>query len=178
MLLLDELSRPRSQGIDRKHGDADAGKTAPYHQGAAGGLCIGLSRTWAYAYPVGPGYIVAAFQGTFPGRVWVRGDGVRCLRRRGALVFLSIRDAEERLEPYRGRKDLLTPSSYMVLDISTRRNLELTESIRSQERKGSLLWLLDRTGTAMGGRMLKKWVQQPPGGQSRHRGQAGRPWKI
>jgi len=53
------------------------------------------------------------------------------------------------------------PQSYMVLDISTRRNLELTESIRSQERKGSLLWLLDKTGTAMGGRMLKKWVQQP-----------------
>lgn len=53
------------------------------------------------------------------------------------------------------------PQSYMVLDISTRRNLELTESLRTQERKGSLLWLLDRTGTAMGGRMLKKWVQQP-----------------
>lgn len=53
------------------------------------------------------------------------------------------------------------PQSYMVLDSSTRRNLELTESLHSQERKGSLLWLIDRTGTAMGGRMLKKWVQQP-----------------
>jgi DNA mismatch repair protein MutS len=49
----------------------------------------------------------------------------------------------------------------MVLDVSTRRNLELVETIRGKEKKGSLLWLLDKTNTAMGGRLLKKWVQQP-----------------
>jgi len=53
------------------------------------------------------------------------------------------------------------PESYMVLDVSTRRNLELVETIRGKEKKGSLLWLLDKTNTAMGGRLLKKWVQQP-----------------
>ncbi len=49
----------------------------------------------------------------------------------------------------------------MYLDRSTRRNLELTESLRSGERRGSLLWLLDKTETAMGARLLKSWVEAP-----------------
>ncbi|NLP14062.1 MAG: DNA mismatch repair protein MutS [Clostridium sp.] len=50
---------------------------------------------------------------------------------------------------------------YMVLDLSTRRNLELTETMREKNRKGSLLWVLDRTMTSMGGRTLRKWIEQP-----------------
>lgn len=50
---------------------------------------------------------------------------------------------------------------YMVLDVATRRNLELTETMREKNRKGSLLWVLDRTMTSMGGRTLRKWVEQP-----------------
>ena len=49
----------------------------------------------------------------------------------------------------------------MVLDAATRRNLELTETIRGKDKKGSLLWLLDKTCTAMGGRLIRKWIQQP-----------------
>lgn len=49
----------------------------------------------------------------------------------------------------------------MFLDRHTRRNLELTESLRSGERKGSLLWLLDQTRTAMGARLLRTWVENP-----------------
>jgi DNA mismatch repair protein MutS len=49
----------------------------------------------------------------------------------------------------------------MVLDAATRVNLELTETIRSKTKKGSLLWLLDKTNTAMGGRLIRQWVQQP-----------------
>ena len=51
--------------------------------------------------------------------------------------------------------------AYMLLDRSTRKNLELTETIRDKKRRGSLLWLLDKTNTAMGGRMLKKWLEEP-----------------
>jgi DNA mismatch repair protein MutS len=51
--------------------------------------------------------------------------------------------------------------SSMVLDASTRRNLELTETIRTKTKKGSLLWLLDKTNTAMGGRLIRQWIQQP-----------------
>jgi DNA mismatch repair protein MutS len=52
-------------------------------------------------------------------------------------------------------------STYMVLDPATRRNLELVQTIRSQQRRGSLLWVLDRTQTAMGGRLLRLWIEQP-----------------
>lgn len=50
---------------------------------------------------------------------------------------------------------------YMILDISTRRNLEITETMREKSRKGTLLWVLDRTITSMGGRLIRKWLEQP-----------------
>lgn len=52
-------------------------------------------------------------------------------------------------------------SKYMLLDTSTRRNLELTETLREKQKKGSLLGVLDRTRTAMGGRLLRKYLEQP-----------------
>ena len=54
-----------------------------------------------------------------------------------------------------------TVLDYMNMDINSRRNLELTENIRDKSKKGSLLWVLDKTNTAMGSRMLRKWVEQP-----------------
>ncbi len=50
---------------------------------------------------------------------------------------------------------------YMVLDTSTRRNLELTETLREKNKKGSLLWILDKTKTAMGARLLRSFLEQP-----------------
>lgn len=50
---------------------------------------------------------------------------------------------------------------YMVLDSSTRKNLELTETLREKSRKGTLLWVLDKTITSMGGRTIRKWIEQP-----------------
>ncbi len=50
---------------------------------------------------------------------------------------------------------------YMNIDYFSKRNLELTETIRSKGKKGSLLWLLDETKTAMGGRLLKQWIDRP-----------------
>jgi DNA mismatch repair protein MutS len=50
---------------------------------------------------------------------------------------------------------------FMKIDYFSKRNLELTETIRSKGKKGSLLWLLDETRTAMGGRQLKQWVERP-----------------
>ncbi len=51
--------------------------------------------------------------------------------------------------------------SYLSIDYNSRRNLELTETIRSKARQGSLLWLLDKTKTAMGSRLLKQWIERP-----------------
>jgi len=58
----------------------------------------------------------------------------------------------------------LTPyitGKYMVLDSSTRRNLELCETLREKQKRGSLLWVLDKTKTAMGARMLRSFIEQP-----------------
>ena len=54
-----------------------------------------------------------------------------------------------------------TTGKYMMLDSSTRRNLELCETLREKQKRGSLLWVLDKTKTAMGARMLRKFVEQP-----------------
>ena len=56
--------------------------------------------------------------------------------------------------PYRSGK-------FMILDTSTRRNLELCETLREKQKRGSLLWVLDRTRTAMGARMLRSFLEQP-----------------
>ncbi|NUH82447.1 DNA mismatch repair protein MutS [Bacillus firmus] len=52
-------------------------------------------------------------------------------------------------------------NQYMKIDYFSKKNLELTETIRSKGKKGSLLWLLDETKTAMGGRLLKQWIDRP-----------------
>ena len=52
-------------------------------------------------------------------------------------------------------------SRYMLLDSSTRRNLELTETLREKQKRGSLLWVLDKTKTAMGARTLRSYIEQP-----------------
>ncbi len=54
-----------------------------------------------------------------------------------------------------------TTGRFMELDLDARRNLELTETMRSKEKKGTLLWVLDKTHTAMGGRMLRSWIEKP-----------------
>ena len=52
-------------------------------------------------------------------------------------------------------------NKYMLLDSATRRNLELTETLRDKQKRGSLLWVLDKTKTAMGGRLLRSMIEQP-----------------
>ena len=56
---------------------------------------------------------------------------------------------------------LYSVAEYMSVDAASRRNLEITEVMRDRSKRGSLLWVLDRTRTAMGGRMLKRWIEQP-----------------
>ena len=77
----------------------------------------------------------------------------------GLLAYLHETQKTEAL-PF----DTLTvysAGSYMELDYQTRRNLELTETLRGKEKRGSLLWVLDKTKTAMGGRLLRSWLEKP-----------------
>ena len=57
--------------------------------------------------------------------------------------------------------DYYEQGRFMELDLTARRNLELTETLRGQEKKGSLLWVLDKTRTPMGGRLLRSWLERP-----------------
>ena len=58
------------------------------------------------------------------------------------------------IRPYSAEK-------YMLIDSSSRRNLELVETMREKQKRGSLLWVLDKTKTAMGARTLRSYVEQP-----------------
>ncbi len=57
--------------------------------------------------------------------------------------------------------NIYTDGQFMELDLNTRRNLELTEAMRNKDKKGSLLWVLDKTKTAMGARLLRNWIVKP-----------------
>lgn len=56
---------------------------------------------------------------------------------------------------------LYKTTKYMALDINARRNLEITEKLRDKTKKGTLLWVLDKTSTSMGGRLLRRWINNP-----------------
>ena len=56
---------------------------------------------------------------------------------------------------------IYTTTKYMSLDINARRNLEITERMRDKSKKGTLLWVLDKTDTSMGGRLLRRWISDP-----------------
>ena len=78
----------------------------------------------------------------------------------GALLSY-IRETHKSDISYIKDLNIYERSLYMQLDLSTRRNLELTEALRTGEKKGSLLWVLDRTKTAPGARLLRFWVEHP-----------------
>ncbi|MEN6315288.1 MAG: DNA mismatch repair protein MutS [Clostridiaceae bacterium] len=91
---------------------------------------------------------------------WVEDTAELCSNACGALLYYLEQTQKAGLEHIQK----ITPyklEEYMMLDISTRRNLELTETMREKARKGTLLWVLDRTMTSMGARTLRKWVEQP-----------------
>ena len=78
----------------------------------------------------------------------------------GAVLSYLI-DTEKSDISYIKELNVYSDGQYLEMDINTRRNLELTESMRTKEKKGSLLWVLDKTKTAPGARMLRKWVEHP-----------------
>ncbi len=78
----------------------------------------------------------------------------------GALMLYLTDTQKTSLEHITHLYPYLT-SKYMLLDSSTRRNLELTETLREKHKRGSLLWVLDKTKTAMGARMLRQFIEQP-----------------
>ncbi len=78
----------------------------------------------------------------------------------GALLQYLIETQKIGLDHFTHLYPYVT-SMYMLLDSSTRRNLELTETLREKQKRGSLLWVLDKTKTAMGARTLRSYLEQP-----------------
>ncbi|MGX8699945.1 DNA mismatch repair protein MutS [Caproiciproducens sp.] len=78
----------------------------------------------------------------------------------GALLSYLKRTQRVGIERINGI-DLYTGAQYMHLDLNARRNLELLETMRNKEKRGSLLWVLDKTRTAMGKRLIRSWIEQP-----------------
>jgi len=83
-----------------------------------------------------------------------------CARAVGALLQY-LEDTQKVDMKHLDKIDIYHRDEFMILDSWTKRNLEIVETMRSKEKKGSLLWLLDKTQTSMGGRMLRKWVERP-----------------
>ncbi len=82
------------------------------------------------------------------------------VRAAGALIA-HLRDAQKSDLGHIRALEYYVSGRFMELDLAARRNLELTETMRAKEKKGTLLWVLDKTKTAMGGRMLRSWLERP-----------------
>ena len=82
------------------------------------------------------------------------------LQASGALMEY-LNETQKRSLTHINKIELLKNNHFMYLDVNTRKNLELTETIRDRKKVGSLLWLLDQTKTSMGARNLRTWVEQP-----------------
>ena len=77
----------------------------------------------------------------------------------GLIAYLI--DTQKNNLDYLNKILLYNTSKYMSLDINARRNLEITEKLRDKSKKGTLLWVLDKTSTSMGGRLLRRWLNDP-----------------
>lgn len=82
------------------------------------------------------------------------------IRASGALLTY-LQETQMRALSHIDKLQKYVVDEYMAMDLSTRRNLELTENMRTNDKKGSLLEVLDKTQTSMGGRKLKDWIHQP-----------------
>ena len=76
-------------------------------------------------------------------------------------LFTYLLDTQKNNLDHINKIILYSVTKYMSLDINARRNLEITEKLRDKAKKGTLLWVLDKTSTAMGGRLLRRWLNNP-----------------
>ena len=88
-------------------------------------------------------------------------DKMPYAREASKILFSYIKETQKIDMKHISSIEYYSTSKYMVLDSIARRNLELTETIRDRSKKGTLLWVLDKTSTSMGGRLLRRWIEKP-----------------
>ena len=111
------------------------------------------------AYDQAQALLAQQFGPDWPAASGLRADGCAALALAGLLVYLhrTQKKGVERLKTVAS----YAKAQYMQLSPVTRANLELTQTMRGREKRGTLLWVLDKTQTAMGKRLLRAWLEQP-----------------
>ena len=139
---------------------ADAETSEALKAAASGklGCCMGRSQEHQFDFSLCKAAVEAQFSKTQEQLGLAGQDEVVIAA--GALLC-ALRDAQKNELPHIRELDYYVAGKFMGLDLTARRNLELTETMRSKEKKGSLLGVLDQTKTAMGGRLLRAWMERP-----------------
>ncbi len=137
-------------------GAAQMGEVAEFVRGRLGAvLCDGEAARFAYADArplVERQFADILREGVLDSRAVVSAVG----------ALLSYIAETQKIDiAYIKELSLYRDGQYLEMDLSTRRNLELTETMRAKEKKGSLLWVLDRTRTAPGARLIRQWIEHP-----------------
>ena len=88
-------------------------------------------------------------------------DGMELCKFSTNAMIRYLQDTQKTNLDHINKLVIYNVTKYMSLDINARRNLEITEKLRDKSKKGTLLWVLDKTATAMGGRMLRRWLSDP-----------------
>ena len=112
-----------------------------------------------FAYQPAAARVCAQFRASGVNELGLEGENAAVCAVGALLVYLE--ETQKFDLSHINELEVMRASRYMELDYVTLRNLELTESLRSGEKKGSLLWVLDQTKTPMGGRLLRSWVERP-----------------
>ena len=139
-------------------GDAETSETIRAAASGRLGCCMGRTHEHQFNLSLCRAAVEAQFSKTQEQLGLAEQDAV--IIAAGALLC-ALRDAQKNELPHIRTFDFYVSGKFMGLDLTARRNLELTETMRSKEKKGSLLGVLDQTKTAMGGRLLRSWMERP-----------------
>ena len=139
-------------------GDAETSETIRAAASGRLGCCMGRTHEHQFDLSLCRAAVEAQFSKTQEQLGLAEQDAVVIAA--GALLC-ALRDAQKNELPHIRTFDFYVAGKFMGLDLTARRNLELTETMRSKEKKGSLLGVLDQTKTAMGGRLLRAWMERP-----------------
>ncbi|HSL90801.1 MAG TPA: DNA mismatch repair protein MutS, partial [Ignavibacteriaceae bacterium] len=150
-----ELISPSEILISRKDKDT----LSPVIQRINSSIRISRMEDWIFNFDYAKELLLNQFK-----TVTLKGFGVENLSAglmAAGAVLNYLQDTQKSNLSHLNKLSVYNPSEYMILDHSTKRNLEITYTLQEGTREGSLISILDKTETAMGGRLLKKWISAP-----------------
>ena len=155
--LLSELGRFAPKEAVLSAGAAENGEICDFLSKRLGAMRENRPESFDYLFAAAR--VCAQFRAESVDALGLEGENA-CVCAAGALLAY-LEETQKFDLSHISALEVMNTSRYMELDYTTLRNLELTQSLRAGEKKGSLLWVLDQTKTPMGGRMLRAWVERP-----------------